>query len=528
MIQNLNPAATLFVTNENALTNQITQLTNEASSGLKISQPSDDPGDLVTLMQIRSELDANEQVTNNLAPVLSNTQAAESALQTAVSLVSQATDIGTQGANTLTSSSEDAALVPQVADILQQLVGLANTQVNGQYIFSGDQPQSAAYTLNTTSPTGVSSLIANPQATQQIADSNGTTFPVALTAQQIFDHQTGSAGFAGNTVNLNNPAATFLGGGTQTYTFNYVDSTGATQTVSVAVNGGAAGINGTTVISQLNTGLAGTGITASISATDGTLQFTSAGAFTVGVAAATAGNPTVTAPGAAVNTAQFNLQSAAFSGAGGTLSGPDTFTLSDGHFSANVSLAGGTTVAAAVTDINAALQAAGITDVSALATGDGTAISLQGAANFTVVDTTAAAGGPSPLFTTAGNVAVTAPANGGAAAPDNVFNAVNSLLVGLQTNNQAAITNAVNSLQLAGNYLNQQEAFYGSVQDRVEAAQTLASQQNVQLQSQLSQTQDADVTEVAVELAQDQTDLQAGISAEAQITRLPTLFNYLG
>ena len=80
MIQNLNPAATLFVTNENALTNQITQLTNEASSGLKISQPSDDPGDLVTLMQIRSELDANEQVTNNLAPVLSNTQAAESSL----------------------------------------------------------------------------------------------------------------------------------------------------------------------------------------------------------------------------------------------------------------------------------------------------------------------------------------------------------------------------------------------------------------------------------------------------------------
>lgn len=526
MIQDLNPFAQTFVANVNDLTNQINQLTNEVSSGLKISQPSDDPGDLVTLMNLRSELDANEQTSNNLAPVLTNTQSAEQALQSAVNLVSQATDIATQAANSLSSVTQDQTLAPQVSSILQELVGLANTQVNGQFIFSGDQPQSPAYSLSSTSPTGVTSLIANPQATQQIADSNGTTFPVALTAQQIFDAQTGGATFAGNTVGLNNPATTFLAGGTQTYTFNYTDSSGNAQTVSVVVNGGVNGIDGTTVISQLNTALAGTGITASINSTSGAVQFTSSGPFTVGVAAATAGNSTVTALATAVNTAEYNVQSAAFSGPGNTLSGADTFTLSNGTFSANVTVPAGSTVAAAVTTINSALQAAGITDVSALATGDGTAVSLQGANNFTVVDTTSAAGGPSPLFTTAGNVPVTASTNSGATSANNVFAAVNNLLIGLQTNNQATITNAVNQLQTASTYLNTQEAFYGSVQDRVQSAQTLASQQNTQVQADLSNTQDADITQVAVELTQDQTQLQAAMEAEAQLPH-SSLFNYL-
>ena len=527
MIQNLNPAGAIFVTNVSQITEQITQLTNEVSSGLKISQPSDDPGDMVTLMNIRSEIAANQQAANNLAPVLNNTQAAEQALQTAVNLVSQATNAATQGANSLTSVSQDQVLAQQVSNILQQLVGLANTQVNGQFIFSGDQPQSASYTLNSASPTGVTALIANPQATQQIADSNGSTFPVSLTAQQIFDHQTGSASFAGNAVSLNNPATTFLTGGTQTYTFNYIDASGNTQSHNVVVSGGASGINGTTVISQLNSGLSGTGITASINATNGTIQFTSPGAFTVGVAAATAGTPTVTAPGSAVNTAQFSVQSAAFSGAGTTLSGADSFTLGDGTSTANISLASGATVAGAVSTINTALRAAGITNVSALATGDGTAISFQGAKNFSLVDTTAAAGGASPLFTTAGNVAVTPASVAGAAAPDNVFAAVNSLLVGLQNNNLAAITSALNSLQSAGSYLNAQESFYGSVQVRVQNAQTLASQQSVQLQTQLGQTQDADIAQVAVELTQRQTQLQAAVSAEGQLSHLTSLFNFL-
>lgn len=526
MISDINPSAQVFIANENALTNQINQLTNEVSSGLRISQPSDDPGDMVSLQQLRSELDSNQQVTSNLSPVLSNVQSAESAIQTAVNLVSQATNLATQGANSLSTVQQNQELAQQVSNILQQLVGLANTQSDGEFVFSGDQPLSASYALNPASPTGVTSLLTNPTATQQIADSSGSTFPVSLTAQQIFDDQTGGVSFAGNAVNLNNPATSFLAGGTQTYTFNYTNASGNVQSATVTVNGGAAGIDGSTVISQLNTGLSSAGITASINATSGAVEFASSEPFTVGVAAPTAGTSTVTAAATAVNTTDYNVQSAAFSGAGNTLSGADTFTVTDGTNTANISLASGATVAGAVTTINAALQAAGINGVSALATGDGTGISIQGGLSFAVVDTTSASGGASPLFTTAGNVAVTAP-NGGGPAADNVFAAVNSLLQGLQNNNLAAVTSSVNSLQLAGTHLNTELTFYGSVQDRVQGAQTLASQQNTQIQTQLSNTEDADIAQVAVELTQDQTNLQAALTAEGQLPKT-SLFNYLG
>ncbi len=520
MIQDVNPAAQVFLANVSSLTNQITQLTNETSSGLKISQPSDDPGDMVTLMQLRSEIDSNQQVTSDLTPILSNTQGAEQALQTAVDLINQATSIGTQGANSLTSATQNQALAEQVSSILQEVVGVANTQSNGQYLFSGDQPQSPSYELNSASRTGVTALLANPTATQQIADSNGSTFPVSLTAQQIFDDQSAGVGFAGNAASLDN-ATTFLAAGTQTYTFNYTDAGDNAQSVSVVLNGGATGINGTAVISQLNAGLAGTGITASMNAANGTVQFTSSGAFTVGVAAPTAGTSTVTTAASAVNTSQYNVESAAFSGAGNTLSGADTFTLSNGTDTADVSLASGTTVAAAVNTINATLKAAGITNVSALAAGDGTGISIQGASSFSVVDTTGGTNGTSPLFTTTGDVAVNT------AYPGNVFYAVNSLLLGLQSNSQPAITAAVNSLELAGTYLNTQLSFYGSVQDRVQQAQTLATQQNTQLKTQLSNTEDADITQVAVQLTLDQTNLQAAMEAESQMPKT-SLFNFLG
>jgi len=129
MISNLNPAAELFLVNVSQLQSQINQNTNEVSSGLKISQPSDDPGDMVTLMQIRTELDANKHATNNLAQVLSNTQVGEQALQSATQLMNQAVNLATEGASSTETAAQRQDLSQQVSGILQQLVVLANTQV---------------------------------------------------------------------------------------------------------------------------------------------------------------------------------------------------------------------------------------------------------------------------------------------------------------------------------------------------------------------------------------------------------------
>jgi flagellar hook-associated protein 3 FlgL len=111
-------------------------------------------------------------------------------------------------------------------------------------------------------------------------------------------------------------------------------------------------------------------------------------------------------------------------------------------------------------------------------------------------------------------------------APDNVFAAVNSLQVALQNGDQPGVTNALDALKTAQDYLNQQLAFYGSVQKRIDSGIDLAKKFETQLQTNLSAQQDADIPAAVIQLTQDQTHLNAALAAQG---RRPTtsLFDFL-
>jgi flagellin-like hook-associated protein FlgL len=90
-----------------------------------------------------------------------------------------------------------------------------------------------------------------------------------------------------------------------------------------------------------------------------------------------------------------------------------------------------------------------------------------------------------------------------------------------------AITNALAELSQASDQLNQQLAFYGTVQNRVSDATDAAQTLEVGQRTQLSSLTDADITTDAIELTQANTQRDAALSARA---KLPTnsLFDYLG
>ena len=104
--------------------------------------------------------------------------------------------------------------------------------------------------------------------------------------------------------------------------------------------------------------------------------------------------------------------------------------------------------------------------------------------------------------------------------------AVNSLRIALTNNDPTAITAAIGSLQTAQDYMAQQLAFYGGVQDQVANATDVAQKFQLQAQASLSQIRDTDMATAAVTLTQEQTSMQAAIQAEAS---MPTtsLFSYL-
>jgi flagellar hook-associated protein 3 FlgL len=109
----------------------------------------------------------------------------------------------------------------------------------------------------------------------------------------------------------------------------------------------------------------------------------------------------------------------------------------------------------------------------------------------------------------------------------NIFSSINNLRNALLSNDQQAIDAAMPKLQSVGTYLNQQLAFYGTVQNRVTTETDFGANLETQLKTQLSNIQDADLAQAVTLLQQAQTQQTAALTARAQLPKT-SLFDFLG
>jgi flagellar hook-associated protein 3 FlgL len=108
----------------------------------------------------------------------------------------------------------------------------------------------------------------------------------------------------------------------------------------------------------------------------------------------------------------------------------------------------------------------------------------------------------------------------------NVFTALNNLRLALLGGNTTTIASAIGSIKQASTHLNSMEAFYGQVENRIQTASDFASNLDTQLRTQISQTEDADITSAALELTQGSTQLQAALQMQAKKPHT-SLFDFL-
>jgi flagellar hook-associated protein 3 FlgL len=190
---------------------QMQQAQAQVSSGYRLQEASDDPSAIADIYQLQTTLAQNQQTQTNLGNVQSGLSSADTALQSAVSQIQTAISLATQGASTTTTPDEMANLATQVSQIMQSLVGVANTNVNGSYIFSGDQNTQPSYQVDASQPEGVQQLLTTT-STSVIQDVNGTAIAVGKTASEIFDPQDPTTGgpATGNTFAAVNSLLTAL------------------------------------------------------------------------------------------------------------------------------------------------------------------------------------------------------------------------------------------------------------------------------------------------------------------------------
>jgi flagellar hook-associated protein 3 FlgL len=316
MSTNLSPGNALFLASVDHIQRRLAIVNSQMSSGKRLQSAADDPGQLPGLLQLRTDLAHNQQIEANLTLAGTDADGADSAISSAIGIMDRATQLAAEGANGTQTQGSRNALAQEVQSLMEQMVSLSQTQVQGRYIFSGDSDGSISYKTDFTAPTGVTQ-VSSAAATRVIEDPAGGAFAATQTAAQIFDD---------------------------------------TVPASIDANG----------------------------------------------------DPVAAAPAA-----------------------------------------------------------------------------------------------------------------------DNVFAALNGLRLALLNNDQAGVQNAVVSVKAASNHLNNAQAFYGTVEDRIQSAVTFASKYDTQLKTEIGNIEDADPTAAALELSQNSTQLQAAFEMQAKIPT-QTLFNFLG
>jgi len=186
MISSLDPTSQAFLTGIDQIQQRLNTAQAQLTTGLKINTVADDPSEIANLWQTRSNLDQVQQINSNLGQVQTEVNTGESVLENAVTLVERAETLGAQGASDTVDANTRQDLAGELGAVLQQLVATSNTTVQGRYIFGGDSDQTAPYSYDPTQTYPVSSYQGST-STRTIQSPDGSTFSVALTAQQIFD-----------------------------------------------------------------------------------------------------------------------------------------------------------------------------------------------------------------------------------------------------------------------------------------------------------------------------------------------------
>ena len=177
MNTSLDPKARSFLTSLNQIQSRNERAQSQITSGRRVQQPSDDPAGVSRILSLATQVERTGRLRGDLELVRGEVEAADSALQQAVRLLEKAGSLSAQGASEILPPDKRALLAVEARDLLQSLVGITQTSVNGRYLFGGDQDRVAPFEFDPSVAGGVRQ-VQNAPASRRIANLAGDTFGV--------------------------------------------------------------------------------------------------------------------------------------------------------------------------------------------------------------------------------------------------------------------------------------------------------------------------------------------------------------
>jgi len=116
---------------------------DQLTTGKKVNKPSDDPVTVMKGMNYRSEVSRIEQYQRNTGEVHNWMDNTDAALDQATQALQKLRELAVQASNDTYSEEERQSVAKEAEQIKQDLIDIANTKVNGKYIFNGTNTSEA-------------------------------------------------------------------------------------------------------------------------------------------------------------------------------------------------------------------------------------------------------------------------------------------------------------------------------------------------------------------------------------------------
>ena len=456
------------------------------TSGYRINQSGDDAAGLGVANKYRSEVSELMQGVRNANDGLSTLQIIDGGLNNVSKMLDRLKTLATQSA-TDTFTGDRNTLNNEYQDLLSEIDRQANHVGLGVGSTGGRNNKDINVYIG-------GAQFGTPSVGIALAGSGNRVDSAGLGLSGTSIAGGGATSFS-NSNDLSTATNLLSGSTSQAFTFNIAKAGGPAFSTTVTVTGDSDGITGADVVSQLNSALNAHGISASLNASTGALQFGGDTAFTAS-ATASGTNPILSANGAVSNTSNYRV---APGGSFTTIAGgAEVVTVKVGTATASVSLANGTTKAQALQQLNDSFNALGVFAVNDAA---GTNIEFQSKSGFsyTATSTVAAEG----IFgaDVSSMTAATDPSASG-----NATSAATAAIT--------AITTAVSSLSVV-------QGKVGTAQNKISYAIQLAQSQITNFSAAESRIRDADIAQEAANLTKAQVLSQASMAAMAQANSAP-------
>jgi flagellar hook-associated protein 3 FlgL len=128
----------------------LTRLQEQATTGSRINRPSDDPSTGYQILTLDTEKGTLENYINTLADMSSTLETSSSVVQKMASTIGQARVNITQITSGVYDEDSRNMTAEAINDLLEQLVQLANTKYNDQYLYGGADTATTPYAVERT------------------------------------------------------------------------------------------------------------------------------------------------------------------------------------------------------------------------------------------------------------------------------------------------------------------------------------------------------------------------------------------